>query len=207
MLDIRNKRAQIKEHNRRAILDAARGVFGCHGYRAATVRDIIGATPLAAGTFYNYFKSKEDVYAALRDEAADELRPLLRAEREQAQTADEFIHRTFRAFLTHAAQRSQSFAIIDASEKDAAAGARMIVMGGEDLRRDLRAAIDNGVLGDVDEELLTAAIVGVAFEAANVMRGREHPDPVGAAWFCSELILRGLSSREVAGTPRPDALV
>ena len=74
-MDIRSKRIQTKVHNRRVILDAARGVFGREGYRTATVRDIISATPLASGTFYNYFKSKEDVYAALRDEIALEVRP------------------------------------------------------------------------------------------------------------------------------------
>src|SRR5918999_501197 len=122
MLEIRSKRTQIKENNRRAILEAAREVFGCQGYRSATVRDIISATPLASGTFYNYFKSKEEVYAALRDQAAEEIRPLLRAQRDKARSVDDFVGGTFRAFLVHAAQRSASLAVIDAQERDAAAG-------------------------------------------------------------------------------------
>ena len=39
-----SKRTLAKEHNRRVILEAARGVFSLYGYRTATVRDIIGAT-------------------------------------------------------------------------------------------------------------------------------------------------------------------
>ena len=105
-MEFRSKRTQTKQHNRRIILDAARGVFTQHGYRTATVRDIIGATTLATGTFYNYFKSKEEVYAALRDELAFEIRPLLQAERQRAQSADDFVAATFRSFLSQAMQRS-----------------------------------------------------------------------------------------------------
>ena len=64
------RRELTKAQNRQTILAAARQVFAEMGYGAATVRDIIRATPLASGTFYNYFKSKEEVYQAIRDEVA-----------------------------------------------------------------------------------------------------------------------------------------
>ena len=48
------KRAQNQLQNRQAILTAAREVFAEVGYEAASVRDIIGRTGLASGTFYNY---------------------------------------------------------------------------------------------------------------------------------------------------------
>jgi AcrR family transcriptional regulator len=197
-VDIRSKRVQTKENNRRVILDAARGVFGREGYRTATVRDIIGATPLASGTFYNYFRSKEEVYAALRDEIAHEVRPLLRAERQQAQTADDFIAGTFHTFLSHAEQRAHSLAAIDLRDDQMVAGMRMVVMGGDDLHRDIEAAAERGLFAGVDAELLAAAIVGIAFEVADVMRQRKHTDVNGAARFCSELILRGVASLPMA---------
>ena len=193
-MEFRSKRTQTKERNRRVILDAARGVFGRQGYQTATVRDIIGATSLASGTFYNYFKSKDDVYAALREELALEVRPMLRAERYQAQTANDFIAGTFQAFLSHASQRSASLAAIDAFGDHASSGTRTIVMGGDDLRRDIQAAIERGVFAEVDAELLAAAIVGVAFEVAEVLRQRNQGDANEAARFCSELILRGIAS-------------
>ena len=64
------RRELTKIQNRQTILTAARQVFAEIGFGAATVRDIIRATPLASGTFYNYFKSKEEVYQAIRDEVA-----------------------------------------------------------------------------------------------------------------------------------------
>ena len=193
-MEFHSKRSQTKKHNRRVIMDAARGVFIREGYRTATVRDIINATPLASGTFYNYFKSKEEVYAALRDELALEVRPLLRSQRQDAQTTDDLIGGTFRGFLSHVTQQPESLAAIDAREDDASSGTRMIVMGAEDLRQDLRSAIANGLLADVDVDLLAAAIVGVAFEVAEVLRKREPAAVQGAIRFCSELILRGLPS-------------
>jgi len=197
-VEFRSKRTLTKEHNRRIILEAARGVFGRQGYRTATVRDIIGATSLATGTFYNYFKSKEEVYAALRDELAFEMRPLLRAERERATSADDFIAGTFHGFLTHAAERSASLAALGSQEDHASSGARMIVMGGDDLRRDIQAAIENGLLADVDAELLAAAMVGIAFEVAEILRRRQQADVNGAERFCSDLILKGIALPAVA---------
>ncbi|HEX7945045.1 MAG TPA: helix-turn-helix domain-containing protein, partial [Phenylobacterium sp.] len=73
------KREQTKVQNRLAILDAAREVFGELGYEAATVRDIIRRTGLAAGTFYNYYRSKEEVFAALSDDGARRFNPILKA--------------------------------------------------------------------------------------------------------------------------------
>lgn len=193
-MEFHSKRSQTKKLNRRVILEAARDVFNREGYRTATVRDIIGATSLASGTFYNYFKSKEEVYAALRDELALELRPSLRSSRQNAQTADEFIGGTFRAFLSHAARQPDSLAAINAREDQDSAGTRLIVMGADDLRQDIQSAIEHGLFADVDAELLAAAIIGVAFEAAEVMRKRKQADMQSAVRFCSELILRGVPS-------------
>ena len=79
-----SKRAQNKLENRRAILTAAREVFAEVGYEAASVRDIIGRTGLASGTFYNYYRSKEEIAHAMASDAAERLRPILRAHREGA---------------------------------------------------------------------------------------------------------------------------
>ena len=71
------KREATKLANRQAILDAAREVFGELGYEATTVRDIIRRTGLSVGTFYNYYRSKEEVFAALADDGARRFRPIL----------------------------------------------------------------------------------------------------------------------------------
>jgi AcrR family transcriptional regulator len=72
------KRARSKAANRRAILDAGRRVFARIGFEATTVRDIIRETDLAAGTFYNYFKSKEEVFEAIAEDSTHRFRGMLK---------------------------------------------------------------------------------------------------------------------------------
>jgi AcrR family transcriptional regulator len=59
------------EETREELLDAATAVFARHGYRAATVAEIVSRAKLSKGTFYWHFDSKEDLFAALLDERID----------------------------------------------------------------------------------------------------------------------------------------
>ena len=53
------------ELRKNEILDAAEGLFAAKGFEKATVMDILNATGIAKGTFYYYFKSKEEVQDAI----------------------------------------------------------------------------------------------------------------------------------------------
>lgn len=77
----KGKRELTKLNNREAILNSAREVFAELGYGATTVRDVIRKTGLASGTFYNYFKSKEEVFEAIMDDGMRRIRPRLKADR------------------------------------------------------------------------------------------------------------------------------
>ena len=164
----RGKREETKASNRQAIIDAARRVFAELGYGATTVRDIIRATDLASGTFYNYFKSKEEVYQALQDETALRVRPRLRAERIRARTFDAFISGSFRTFFDFVRHDEDTFATM--RQKQDMLHVRIdtpeVLAGFDELRVDLEVAIRNGVMPDTDPDLLMAAMVGVAFEIA-----------------------------------------
>ncbi len=188
------KRERTKLQNRETILHAARHVFAELGYGATTVRDIIRATPLASGTFYNYFKSKEEVFQAIQDESALRIRPRLHEERAKAETVEEFISGTFRTFFEFVVADQKSFHAIRRNTDTLRV--RMdtpeIIAGFEELREDIEAAIAKGVFPPVDSDFLMAAIVGVAFEIAERMLTREEPDPVAAAAFATTLFLAGV---------------
>lgn len=64
---------------REILLVAARRVFAEKGYPRATVADIVAAAGRAHGTFYLYFDNKQDVFAALLDEAISSLTSQSRA--------------------------------------------------------------------------------------------------------------------------------
>ena len=103
------RRERTKQANRAAILDAARDVFSEIGYGAATVRDIIRRTDLAAGTFYNYFPDKEAVFRGLIDDAALRARERVRAPRKTATTFEEFVRGGFQAYFEFAAEDRTTF--------------------------------------------------------------------------------------------------
>lgn len=53
-----------KDARRRTILEAARRLFGSHGYHATTVPMIVAEADSSVGSFYAHFRNKEDVFAA-----------------------------------------------------------------------------------------------------------------------------------------------
>ena len=188
------KREQTKIQNRQIILDAARQVFAELGYGAATVRDIIRATPLASGTFYNYFKSKEEIYQAIRDEVALAIRPRLHEERIKAATVEEFITCSFRTFFEFVAGDRVNFRTIrhTADNTRVRMDTPGVIAGFEELRSDIETAIAKGLFPPINADYLMAAIVGVAFEVAERMLQREPHDPAAAAEFAAALLIGGV---------------
>ena len=57
-----SKRAANKIKNEQEILATAIQLFIEQGEEETTIGDIVAATSLARGTFYNYFKSKKEIW-------------------------------------------------------------------------------------------------------------------------------------------------
>ena len=57
----------VKEHDERKneIIDTAERLFAMNGYEQCSVNDILTEIGIAKGTFYHYFKSKEEVLDAV----------------------------------------------------------------------------------------------------------------------------------------------
>jgi AcrR family transcriptional regulator len=191
-----SRRELTKAQNRETILAAARQVFAQLGFATATVRDVIRATPLASGTFYNYFKSKEEVYQALRDDEALAVRPRLRQARASATTAEEFFSASFRAFFQYGAEQRGEAPLPLGGTPPAGERFRMdspeVIAGFEELRADIAAAIAKGLLPPTDAAALTAALTGVAFELAERVKAGGSVDESAA--FATALFMGGLAA-------------
>ncbi len=187
------RRELTKSQNRQAILVAARQVFADLGFGAATVRDIIRATPLASGTFYNYFKSKEEVYQAIRDEVALTIVPRLQEERANAATAEEFLAASFGAFFEFVVAQQGEVR----SDRPEASRLRLdtpeVVAGFGALRADLESAIARGLFPNIDPHFLSAAMAGVAFEISEQML-RRGCGAAPARDFATALFLGGIKA-------------
>ena len=190
-----SKRAQTKLQNRRAILTAAREVFAEVGYEAASVRDIIGRTGLASGTFYNYYRSKEEIARAIASDAAERLRPILRAQREGATNFAGYLVGIIRVYfqfivdeqlaLRTTRQLAERYPRVRIQTPAAAAVF-------EELRSSIELVMQRDPGLRIDIEYLTAAVIGVAREIGERMLARQPLDIDGAAAFAANLILRGL---------------
>ncbi|MBW8708226.1 MAG: TetR/AcrR family transcriptional regulator [Alphaproteobacteria bacterium] len=180
------RRELTKAQNRETILAAARQVFAQLGFAATTVRDVIRATPLASGTFYNYFKSKEEVYQALRDEVALAVRPRLRAARAGAETAEAFLAQNFRAFFQFVAESGSP------APERFRMDSPQVLAGFAELQADIEAAMARGVLPAADAGALTAALVGVAFELAERVKAGAEVEAMTA--FATALFMGGMAA-------------
>ena len=193
--EVLGKREQTKALNRQAILDAAQEVFAELGYGATTVRDIIRRTGLASGTFYNYFRSKEEVFEALNDRAALELRPRLLDVRRDAKSFEDFVRDTFRTYFEYVGSDKEGYAMArrNAGQMRVRIDSPEVIAGFEELRQDVAAAVASGLAPPVDVDFLTSAMIGTAFEMAGQMVLRDPTNPKAAADFASELFLGGIA--------------
>jgi AcrR family transcriptional regulator len=189
------KREQTKVQNRQAILDAAREVFGEMGYETATVRDIIRRTGLAAGTFYNYYRSKEEVFAALADDGARRFGPILKALRGHGHSFDEFVHLAITAYFEFLADEHNNWiARRPAGEPHPHVQGETPEMAA--VFREVRDAMVEAIADRrgpaADPDFMAAACIAVAREVGDKMLERRPIDTARAADFATAMILTGL---------------
>ena len=189
------KREQTKVQNRQAILDAAREVFGELGYEASTVRDIIRRTGLAAGTFYNYYRSKEEVHAALADDGARRFAPILKAIRARKVGFEGFVREAIEAYFAFMADEHNSWIA------RRPAGEPHLTIQGEtpemaavfaEVREAIEEAIAEGSGPAADPDYMAAACIAIAREVGDRMLIRRPIDTAAAADFAVAMILHGL---------------
>jgi AcrR family transcriptional regulator len=191
------KRERTKAANRTAILEAAKDVFGEIGYGAASVRDIIRHTELAAGTFYNYFPDKESIFRALVDEVGTEARRRVRTARLAAQSPREFVEDGYRAYFEYIVEdpADHAFFARNSGTIRTLFDDGQIPLGTDELAEDLRAAIDAGHLPEMDVDYCSHVMIAVGLELAVRLLERDPPDVDGATRFAADLFLSGLASR------------
>jgi AcrR family transcriptional regulator len=196
--DPSGRRERAKAANREAILAAARRTFAELGYEASTVRDIIRRTDLASGTFYNYFRSKEEVYDALADDSARRFRPILRAAREQTEGFEDYLRLALRAYFQFLVDENRGGPnpVSDRRPNAHADTPEMMAVFAE-VRESLDDAIARGLAPPVDSVFLAVSCIGIAQEVGAEMLTRKPQDIDSAVDFAASLILHG-----IAGAPR-----
>jgi AcrR family transcriptional regulator len=65
--------AARKDARRKTLLEAADLLFGEHGYHATTVPMIVAKADSSTGSFYVYFRNKEDIFAATLENLGEQV--------------------------------------------------------------------------------------------------------------------------------------
>lgn len=188
------KREQNKAQNRSTILEAALDVFIELGYDAATVRDIIRRTNLAAGTFYNYFPDKESVFLELLNEKLAAINDEVRGALRHATDTESFFSETYRAMFAYMANDRASLELLrrNAGTIRALLDASIFGANVEDSLSDIKQAIAQGILPEIDADYLASAMAGISFEMCVRMVERQPIDVEEATRFATAMLTGGV---------------
>ena len=190
------KREQTKVANRLAILDAARDVFRELGFEAATVRDIVRRSGLSVGAFYNYYRSKEEVFDALADDGARRFKPVLQAQSAKATDFESYVRAAVTAYFDFVAAEHRSW-LVEGLKDEQLPHARStpeILAVFEEVRGVFATIMGRDVSIKVDIDYLAASCIAVAREIGDRMVERDPMDVASATDFVVRFILGGLSN-------------
>jgi AcrR family transcriptional regulator len=185
------KREQTKLANRRAILDAAREAFGELGYETVTVRDIIRRTSLSVGAFYNYYRSKEEVYEALADDGAARFRPILAAQHAATTDFPSYIRAAIDAYFRFIVEEHDTWEE-DPDHPHVRGQTPEMKAVYEQVRVSIADALERGHGPRVDTDYLAIACIAIAREVGERMLTRRPIDVEAAVEFAVQMILGGL---------------
>jgi AcrR family transcriptional regulator len=176
----------------------SRTVFGEMGYEAASVRDIVRGSGLSVGAFYNYYRSKEEVYQALADDGARRFRLILRAEYEKTQDFEGFLRSALFAFFAFQVNEHEAWQTkrpvgephhphvrVDTPETEAVF---------EEVKALITDRIDRGGAPRVDADYLAAACIGIARELGDRMIARRPIDVEATTQFALNMIKGGIGA-------------
>lgn len=165
------------------LVDAARRVFSERGYRAASVAAITEAASTAHGTFYLYFRNKEDAFLQLLASGMDELyRATLPALDPQRPDAEPAVREGVSALVTVAArERGLVRALLEALVESPAVAARWAEARApfvEAVAARLRARQERGEVRSIDADLAAASLCGMVEWTVFTSAAFEVPCPL-----------------------------
>jgi TetR/AcrR family transcriptional regulator, fatty acid metabolism regulator protein len=157
-----------KEGRRRRLLDSAIKLFGTHGYHATTVPMIVAAAESSTGSFYMYFRNKEDVFNAALEELGRTIAEVLAQARDSQPDSLKKISKGAEALFLYLAQNPEQARILilessGLSPKLQETYRAILRYQAEELRQMIESAPD---VFDVENSIAAGrCIVGATYEA------------------------------------------
>jgi len=199
------KQSRVRQRTRLRLINSAEAVMSSKGVEGATIQEIVEEAELSVGTFYNHFKTKEEVAKAVFARRAEELGKTfdqISSTIEDPAKVIVFIQRTYieRAladpvwgwFVIHA-----EFSLRQNEETFRDRGRSDILRGIEAKRFDCQNSLESAI------SITLSSLVSVT---RRILEGRAGHE---AVFEMIELMLRmygvpGAEAAELARTPLPD---
>jgi AcrR family transcriptional regulator len=193
-------RSQHVEATRRAVLAAARSSFGTKGFAQTSVDEIAAAARVTKGAVYHHFAGKEALFRAVHAEVEVEAQARAFAARDPNRAPIDQIVAMVNGYLDAALDEEiRRITLIDGPallglEPELPAEQQAALAG---VRSFIATAIGRGEIVEVDPDVLTQLIGGLALQAGLQIARATDPDATRAALGQAiDAMLRGLAPRK-----------
>lgn len=200
----RNERR--KARTRASLLDAARTLFARQGFEHTAIADITDTADLGVGSFYNHFDSKEDLLAALLEQAFSEQLTALDSRRTGVSDPAEAVaiaHRHWIRLTTDGPEWAWLVVRLETSFE------LVVATQGDSARKDLERGIDDGCFLIASREIALQASGGALIAAMRtVLAGHRipHADSIHAEGVLRMFGVPAAEAAEIARRPLPDVV-
>jgi AcrR family transcriptional regulator len=190
--------AERRQDTRERLLQAGAEVFTTLGLEAASVRDLVKASGLAQGSFYNHFDTKEAVFDALVEPLVVEVRREVARAQEAATTAEAFVREGFRAYVAVLAAHPGAIPLVERNlgrfraHMEGSPSFRGLV---EDIRAQLEAGQRRGRFSAFEAEWMAWSMVATAVEVVLQAGRGKRIDLDAVTEFLTALFLPVLAAR------------
>jgi AcrR family transcriptional regulator len=160
-----------RQYTRDMIIEAAEELFSQHGYHNTQVMDIVKAVGMSAGTFYNYFKDKRDLFEQITSQNFESFRSRIKKLREPVNIWDRIdrmakLDETFSAYFDYIDSHRQQFLILlrgsfGVDEELDGNVWRHYSNIAQDLADDVQTWLGIGIIRGVNPHTLAYAVVGM----------------------------------------------
>lgn len=191
------RREKNKQQNRKAILVAGLQVFSEIGFERATISDVVKASGLSVGTFYNYYGDKESVFKELVDRFVAEGQQALSKAREKADSLDSFVSDAYHAFGDFLFQSPEMQQLMvknpQAFRQFLFASPKMERIFSE-MEADMEEGIRAGLLPPFPVRLMVAAMIGAGAEVYAFDGGASNASIAEKSRFLSDVFVYGIKA-------------
>ena len=198
------RKEKVLEFRKKLIIKAAREVFSANGFTGATIEEISAKAEIARATLYKFFKTKEDLYMAVVEDAFDEIYGLTQA----AMATYAPIRAKFSLFvgnlLIHFHKNAGFFALLmqqmGTVELDPERKA-LLHLRHKELDKLLIHELENGILDGSIKPINTEKLVQVfnhivyGYQMSHLMKKAELSDQAGEVNVLMEIFFNGISQK------------